>query len=111
MQIVIDIPDAPIKDYQDLYCKIYGMAANEGLFDDKAKSQRALALKVVLDILDGIVNGTPLPKGHGDLITKEQAIELVEFYQINPQHFNFVNLIDEIKDEKPIIEADRSEEK
>ena len=52
-----------------------------------------------------ITNGTPLPKGHGDLITKEQAIELVEFYQINPQHFDFVNLIDEIKDEKPVIVA------
>lgn len=52
-----------------------------------------------------IANGTPLPKEHGDLITKEQAIDLVEFYQLNPQHFDFVNLIDEIKDEKPIIEA------
>lgn len=51
--------------------------------------------------------GTPLPKGHGELISKEQAIELVEFYQLNPQHFDFVNLIDEIKDEKPIIEADK----
>ena len=53
-----------------------------------------------------IQNGVPLPKGHGDLISKEQAIDLVEFYQLNPQHFDFVNLIDEIKDEKPIIEAD-----
>lgn len=61
-------------------------------------------------MLDAITNGVSLPKGHGDLITKEQAIELVEFYQINPQHFNFVNLIDEIKDEKPIIEADEVEE-
>lgn len=54
-----------------------------------------------------IAKGIPLPKGHGDLISKEQAIELVEFYQLNPQHFDFVNLIDEIKDEKPIIEADK----
>ena len=53
-----------------------------------------------------IQNSVPLPKGHGDLISKEQAIDLVEFYQLNPQHFDFVNLIDEIKDEKPIIEAD-----
>ena len=68
MQIVINIPNAPIKDYQDLYYKIHGMAASEGLFDDKEKSQRALALKAVLDILDGIVDGTPLPKGHGRII-------------------------------------------
>lgn len=57
-----------------------------------------------------IANGTPLPNGHGDLVTKEQMIELVEFYQLNPQHFDFVNLIDEIKDEKPIIEADKEQE-
>ena len=67
MQIVIEIQDAPIEDYQDLYYKIHGMAASEGLFDDKKKSQRALALKVVLNVLDGVVKGTPLPKGHGDL--------------------------------------------
>ena len=60
--------------------------------------------------LEAIRNGTPLHKGHGDLISKEQAIDLVEFYQLNPQHFDFVNLIDEIKDEKPIIEADTESE-
>lgn len=60
-----------------------------------------------LALYEAVKHGTPLPKGHGDLITKEQAIDLVEFYQLNPQHFDFVNLIDEIKDEKPIIEADK----
>lgn len=60
-----------------------------------------------LALYEAVKNGTPLPKGHGDLISKEQAIDLVEFYQLNPQHFDFVNLIDEIKDEKPIIEADK----
>lgn len=60
-------------------------------------------------ILEAFCNGTPLPKGHGDLITKEQAIDLVEFYQLNSQHFSFANLIEEIKDEKPIIEADKEE--
>ena len=64
----------------------------------------------VENMVQGIKNGTPLPKGHGDLVTKEQMIELVEFYQLNPQHFDFVNLIDEIKDEKPIIEADKEHE-
>lgn len=70
MQIVIDIPNAPINDYRDLYYKIHCMAASEGLFDDKVKSQRALALKVVLNVLEGVVEGTPLPKRHdrlGDL--------------------------------------------
>ena len=81
MKLVIDIHE---KDYQSIL--------NSG--------------QVPYDVVYAIMNGTPLPKGHGDLIFKEQAIDLVEFYQLNPQHFDFVNLIDEIKDEKPIIEAD-----
>lgn len=76
MQIVIEIPNVPIQDYQDLYYKIHGMAASEGLFDDKIKSQRALALKAVLDVLNGIVNGTPLPKGHGDLIDRDMCLKM-----------------------------------
>ena len=85
MKLVIDIHE---KDYQSIL--------NSG--------------QVPYSVVYAIMNGTPLPKGHGDLITKEQAIDLVEFYQLNPQHFNFVNLIDEIKDEKPIIEADKESE-
>lgn len=82
MKLVIDIHE---KDYQSIL--------NSG--------------QVPYGVVCAIMNGTPLPKGHGDLIFKEQAIDLVEFYQLNPQHFDFVNLIDEIKDEKPIIEADK----
>lgn len=77
----------------------------EGL-KDVFENRNVTALDVE-EMRMAIKNGTPLPKGHGDLITKEQAIDLVEFYQLNPQHFDFVNLIDEIKDEKPIIEADK----
>lgn len=79
----------------------------EGL-KDVFENRNVTALDVE-EMRMAIKNGTPLPKGHGDLITKEQAIDLVEFYQLNPQHFDFVNLIDEIKDEKPIIEADKGE--
>ena len=89
MQVVIDISE---KDYQTL---------------KKKEEFDAMYLNYYEKL---IVYGTPLSRGHGDLITKEQAIELVEFYQINPQHFDFVNLIDDIKDEKPIIEADKEVE-
>ena len=85
MKIVIDIPE---EEYREILV-------------DKSSSSPFEDMMTM-----AIQNGTPLPKGHGDLISKEQAIELVEFYQLNPQHFDFVNLIDEIKDEKPIIEAD-----
>jgi hypothetical protein len=85
MKIIIDIPD-------DIYEEIivHNREMREG-----AKSAY---------YFEGLIqNGIPLPKGH-DLVTKEQMIELVEFYQLNPQHFDFVSLIDEIKNEKSIIE-------
>ncbi len=104
MQVVIEIPNAPIKDYQDLYYKIYGMAASEGLFDDKVKSQRALALKTVLDVLEGVVNGTPLPKGHGRLI---DADALKNEWK-NGFH---KKIVDALMDDAPtIIEADKESE-
>lgn len=65
MQLVIDIHE---KDYQSIL--------NSG--------------QVPYGVVCAIMNGTPLPKGHGALITKKQAIDLVEFYQLNPQHFDFV---------------------
>lgn len=99
MQVLIDIPDAQIGDYQDLFYKIHGMAASEGLFDDKVKSQRALALKVVLDILDSILNGTPLPKGHGRLIDADAVL-------VEP----LGNTYKDIDTAETIIEADRREE-
>ncbi len=111
MQMVIKIPDVPIEDYQDLFKKIYGMAASEGLFDDKVKSQRALALKAVLDILGGITNGTPLPKGHGRLIIlSEDAVKREQ----TPLSFSCQNWISEAglsNATVAIIEANGSEEK
>ena len=32
------------------------------------------------------------------LISEQAVIESIEFFQMNPQHFNFVNLIDDIKE-------------
>ncbi len=32
------------------------------------------------------------------LISEQAVIESIEFYQMNPQHFDFVNLIDDIKE-------------
>ena len=90
MQIVIDIDEEIYNDIKK--GKIYSS------FRD-----------VPLESVNAIANGILLPEGHGDLITKEQVMRLIEFYQINPQHFDFVNLIGEIKDEKPIIEADKAE--
>ena len=115
MKVVIDIPDAPIADYQDLFSKIYGMAASEGLFDDKVKSQRALALKVVLEVLDGVVNGTPLPKGHGRLIDiskidkdRRESCNPIIYLTIDGQYTEAISL-DYLNDLPTIIEEDKSE--
>ena len=32
------------------------------------------------------------------LISEQAVIESIEFFQMNPQHFDFVNLIDDIKE-------------
>ena len=32
-----------------------------------------------------------------DCISRQTVIELIEFFQMNPQHFDFVNLINDIK--------------
>ena len=93
MEIVIDIPE-------EVYKRVVVSPRCTPVLD--AFEDRDLFVKA-------LQNGKPLPKGHGDLITKEQVIELVEMYQWNPQHFGFEALIDDIKCEKPVIEADNVE--
>lgn len=115
MQIVIDIPNAPINDYRDLYYKIHGMAASEGLYD-KVKSQRALALKVVLNVLEGVVEGTPLPKEHGRLIDADALIKQLEAMANNRWNIQvgaskgLEEAIDIVDDAPTIIEAESEDE-
>ena len=101
MKLVIDIDKA---DYEKIK-KTSFVENTETMFHQSSEDRKCTMM--LFRVLDAIEDGIPLPKGHGDLISKEQAIDLVEFYQLNPQHFDFVNLIDEIKDEKPIVEADK----
>ena len=37
-----------------------------------------------------------------DVVSRQAVIDEIEFYQINPQHFDFVSLIDNIKDLPPV---------
>lgn len=104
IELVIKIPDAPIQDYQDLLYKIHGMAASEGLFDDKEKSQRALALKAVLDILGGIVNGIPLPKGHGRIMDEKDILDTEKH---DGGWYDLTDMPEYIAGVKAIIEADK----
>ena len=63
MQIVIDIND-----------KVYGLLKyfeeGMGLYDKKDDSD-----DVKTALVRAVINGTPLPKGHGDLVDKKEIIE------------------------------------
>ncbi len=55
-------------------------------------------------LYDWVANGTPLPKGHGDLIDRKDLIE-------NGISKGFCDWYDEIKMADTIIEADRGDDK
>jgi hypothetical protein len=88
MQIVIDIPK-----------RVY----------DYIRKYKHIANSDVLDIKNAIIDGTPLPKGHGVLkdvdamINKLCTQEASELFGI----VTCAEIMDFIDDEKPIIEADK----
>lgn len=83
MKIVIDIPK---KAYENI------------------KAEKEIDWLGVENILDCIRNGTPLPKGHGDLIYRTEAIKNLFDYH------NGKKTIGQCIDDVPtIIEADKEE--
>lgn len=80
MKLVIDIPDTMYN-----WLKTGFPDENDG----------KIAVKAILD-------GTPLPKGHGDLIDRKDLIE-------NGISRGFCNWYDEIKMADTIIKADKAE--
>lgn len=48
-------------------------------------------------IIDGVINGTPLPKGHGDLISRDYTIQQIQKAKESNYNFNYNTLIDFIK--------------
>lgn len=61
-------------------------------------------------IIEGVINGTPLPKGHGDLIDRRELKK--EVYTTTEWNGDVHRIIYEasIDDAKPIIEADKEEQ-
>ena len=61
------------------------------------------------DLYKAIANGTPLPKGHGDLIDRKELLE--NKYEIDSMYCEYDEVVnvDDIKDATPIIEADKAE--
>ena len=85
MQIVIDISE---EDMQ--YISTYGQCD-------------------AMKLMCAIANGTPLPKGHGDLIDRKELLE--NKYEIDTMccEYDVVD-VDDIKDAPTIIEADKESE-
>lgn len=92
MQIVIDIDE-------NVFTRLFG----NGIED------YAIVNDDLFVIAKSIRKGTPLPKGHGDLIDRDDL--LADSYPIDDWSGNEVNIVDvmSVKMADAIIEADRSE--
>ena len=90
MQIVIEIDEKLYKDiYSDAEIMIYG-----GMRSGKT---------LLATLLRAIRNGTPLPKGHGDLVDFDKLCE--EYWDGNYLEIH----CDDLASIQPIIEADKAE--
>ena len=85
MQIVIEIDE-----------KLHGRIFHSDTIYDDDKA----------DVVKAIVNGTPLPKNHGDLIDRNKLLdcsyEIDSFYCL----YDLVVSVDDVKDAPTIIEAE-----
>lgn len=62
---------------------------------------------IPFNILDKVRRGTPLPKGHGDLIDRNELLDWS--YEIDSMYcvYDKVVNVDDINDAQTIIEADK----
>lgn len=100
MQTVIDIPDRLIKKVKDHYVNPYE----------------------VDEICEAILNGTPLPKGHGDLIDRSKIGKAIPAEEDNCTGFGMTydemdiyndginSMWNKLQNADPIIEADKESE-
>lgn len=88
MQIVIDLPEETYRD----------VVKNGFIYDEDNEV-----------ISHSIINGTPLPEGHGDLIDRKLALSddgSCEFHMYD----DYVKMRNYLKSIPPIIEADAERE-
>ena len=97
MQIVIDIPEDDYKFIKDIQDYISG---------------RRSGRQIEYNIINAILNGTPLPKGHGRLIDADALKECEQKWSCDyePDGYSHVVEIRDIDDEPTIIEADKEQE-
>ena len=91
MKLVIDIPE---EDYK-------------GICHLKNEQLRMLPEEVA-ETLMRIANGTPLPKGHGDLIDACQEMRLMQSYDYDTYE-DYARAFDMLDNAPTVIEADKGE--
>ena len=94
MKLVVDIDD-------NIYTR---------LFDNGVPIDLTTAINDATDIATAIRKGTPLPKGHGDLIDRNELLDCS--YEIDSMYCEYDEVVnvDDIKDAPTIIEADKESE-
>lgn len=107
MQIVIDIPDKEfgidINDkFQDFFSRLKA-EIKAHFITHTSLICGAYELETIDMFLEAFKNGTPLPKGHRDLIDRQALID-------NGIKKGFCDWYDEIKYANTIIEADKEQE-
>jgi hypothetical protein len=76
----------------------------------RAFDEGVTAYQLTLRLYDAVSNGTPLPKGHGDLIERDKLEYLKAIHDAKYGHISWIDAIEKIKHSAPtIIEADKAE--
>ena len=71
--------------------KLEWALSNNTIYDENEALEYILAVKKGIKALEQ-------SNSDEDCISRKEVIDEIEFFQINPQHFDFVSLIDNIKD-------------
>lgn len=83
-------------EIETLFKKIHGMAASEGLFDDRVKSEKALILRDVMGVLTSVYHGKDVSKDHGNPAMRDEIEKDVS------------QLIDKYKKDRQMASTNRS---
>jgi len=93
MKVVIDIPEETVNTIKD-----------------NAMFAKEVVSSIKWDITNAIVNGTPLPKGHGRLIDYGYVVDAIDDW-INAGEYNYTNatyyLRKRVSNVSTIIEEDK----
>ena len=89
MRVVIDIPE-----------RVYTYLTKEcsGLVDDGSDS-------ILLHLAKGVIQGTVLPKGHGDLIDRDNAVSEINKKQVVGRF----NTVETLNNMPIVVSADKGE--